>query len=393
MRENDKEKEVYLDNGSTSFPKAPGIGKAMADYLEFRGCNVGRGNYRWGYAVAEAVFKTRQKLCRLFDFNEGADPTKNVIFTSGVTESLNLVIKGLLKSGDHVLVSGLEHNAVMRPLHFLRKSGVTYDVVPCNRQGVLDLKVLEAMIKKNTRAVVMTHASNVCGTLLPIDAIGELCRSYKLKFVLDAAQTAGVIPISMSKTAVDALCFTGHKGLLGPQGIGGVIMNDEMAFQLTELIHGGTGSFSESIEMPDFLPDKFESGTLNIPGIYGLSKALDYLAEISLKAIFKKEMALTESFISGIMKLEGLKLVGIPDIDGRTAVISLVSTKKDNALVAFELDQLYGIMTRVGLHCAPLAHQTLGTFPGGTLRISFGHFNNQDDVAYCLEALKRILSR
>jgi selenocysteine lyase/cysteine desulfurase len=278
----------------------------------------------------------------------------------------------------------------MRPLHFLKKSGITYDVVSCDHQGVLDLNCLEAMIQKNTRALIMTHGSNVCGTLMPIEEIGELCRSFKIKFVLDAAQTAGVIPISMTRTAIDALCFTGHKGLLGPQGIGGVVMKDELAFELTELIHGGTGSFSESFEMPDFLPDKFEAGTLNIPGIYGLSRALDYLEEVGLEEIFKTEMGLTKRFISGIMKSEGFRLIGIPDTCGRTAVISLVSTRKDNALVAFELDQQYGIMTRVGLHCAPLAHQTLGTFPGGTLRISLGHFNSEDDVEYCLEALKRI---
>ncbi|MBC3888155.1 aminotransferase class V-fold PLP-dependent enzyme [Acetobacterium paludosum] len=384
------DKSVYFDNASTSFPKAPGVGHAMAEYLDTRGCNVGRGNYKWGYEVAETVYKTRKKLCKLFQFNQGSDPSKNVIFTSSVTEGLNLVIKGLLKPGDHVLVSSMEHNAVMRPLYFLEQQGIAISVMPCDIQGKLQLDKIEPLIQKNTKAIIMTHGSNVCGSVLPIEKVAEICGKHQLKFVVDSAQTAGIFPINMAETSIDGLCFTGHKGLLGPQGIGGVIMKDDLAEQITSLVQGGTGSRSESFEMPDFLPDKFESGTLNIPGIYGLSKALDYLQEKGLGSILNMEMELTQRLISGIQSIENLDLIGIPDINNRSAVVSIVSVKKDNAQVAFELDQSYGIMTRVGLHCAPLAHKTLGTYPQGTIRLSLGHFNTSEEVDYCLNALNEI---
>lgn len=384
-------REVYFDNASTTFPKAPGVGQAMAAYLETRGCNVGRGNYQWGYEVAEAVYKTRLKLCKLFDFNEGSDSSKNVVFTPSVTEALNLVIKGLLKAGDHVLVSGMEHNAVMRPLNYLESQGILTDVMPCDHQGRLEIEKIEGLIRKNTKAIIMTHGSNVCGTVLPIEKVSEICTRNRLKFVVDAAQTAGIFPISMTRTAIDALCFTGHKGLLGPQGISGVIIKDELAAEITGLVHGGTGSRSESFEMPAFLPDKLESGTLNIPGIYGLSEALDYLIKIGTENILAKELELTKKLISGIQGIKKLKLIGVPDLQERSAVISLVSLKSDNAQVAFELDQKYGIMSRVGLHCAPLAHQSLGTFPKGTIRLSLGHLNTIEEVEYCVNALETIM--
>ncbi|KNZ43354.1 aminotransferase class V-fold PLP-dependent enzyme [Acetobacterium bakii] len=385
------EKTVYFDNASTTFPKAPGIGLAMADYLDNKGCNVGRGNYKWGYEVAEAVYKTRKKLCDLFQFKEGSDPSKNVIFTASVTEGLNLVIKGMLQPGDHVLVSGMEHNAVMRPLIFLESQGISFSVMPCDELGNLELEKIEPLIQTTTKAIIMTHSSNVCGTVLPIHEVSEICKKNHLNFVVDAAQTAGAFSINMSQTAIDALCFTGHKGLLGPQGIGGVIIKDALAEEMTGIIQGGTGSRSESFEMPDFLPDKFESGTLNLPGIYGLSKALDYLKEKGPENILKKELELTQQIISGVQDINNIKLIGIPNITGRSAVISLMSSEKDNAQVAFELDKDYGIMTRVGLHCAPLAHKTLGTYPKGTIRLSLGHFNTPEEVEYCLHALKSIL--
>lgn len=381
---------VYFDNASTAFPKAPGVGQAMAEFLDTRGCNVGRGNYQWGYEVADAVYKTRKKLCDLFEFSEGPDPTKNAIFTSSVTEALNLVIKGLLKPGDHVLVSGMEHNAVMRPLYYLENQGISVDVMPCDSQGRLEVEKIEPLIHKNTKAIIMTHGSNVCGTVLPIEKVSEICTRNRLKFVVDTAQTAGIFPISMAKTPIDALCFTGHKGLLGPQGIGGVIIKDDLAEEISSLVHGGTGSHSESFEMPEFLPDKLESGTLNLPGIYGLAKALDYLEKTGLDDILEEELELTKKIISGIQNLKHLKLIGVPDMNDRSAVVSFISMKSDNAQVAFELDRSYGIMSRVGLHCAPLAHKTLGTFPKGTIRLSLGHFNTSEEVDYCLNALETI---
>lgn len=383
-------RSIYFDNASTSFPKAPGIGKAMGDYLETTGCNVGRGGYELSYQVEEKVYHTRKQICNFFDFHENFDSAKNMIFTSGVTQSLNLVLKGMLKKGDHVLVSGMEHNAVMRPLHDLKQQEIVYDIIPCDRQGNLKIERIEEYLQENTKAIIMIHASNVCGTLLPIQTVANICQRNNLYFILDAAQTAGVIPISMTEIPIDALCFTGHKGLLGPQGIGGAIIRDKLAEEMKSLVQGGTGSQSESFDMPEFLPDKLEAGTLNIPGIYGLSQALVFLEKVGLKNIAKKEMDLSKELIRGIGNLKNLDLIGIPDVTNRVAVISLISKTKDNAQVAFELDREFGIMTRVGLHCAPLAHQSLKTYPKGTIRLALGYFNNREEVCRCLDALEQI---
>lgn len=269
-------KGIYFDNASTSWPKAPGVASEMAGYLENIGCNVGRGSYERAYAVSRRVYETREKLRCLFD----AEDNKNVIFTANVTQAINTVLKGFLRRGDHVLISGLEHNAVVRPLEHLKHTGVTYDVIPCDNLGNLEVTCIEKMIKPETRAVVMTHGSNVSGNILPVEAVGRICTSRGLYFIVDTAQTAGLHDISMKKANISALCFTGHKGLMGPQGIGGFLVTDELAEQMAPLLDGGTGSVSDQLDMPDFLPDRFEAGTLNLPGIYGLSSALDYLNSV-----------------------------------------------------------------------------------------------------------------
>ena len=256
-------KRVYLDNGSTSYPKAPGVGQAVCDFIEHIGTNVNRGGYQEAYAAEDVIIETREKLCRLFNF----DKLKNVIFTPSITYSLNYIIKGYLRPGDHVLVSALEHNAMMRPLNQMVDQGVTFDRIPCSRQGELQLNAIEPLLKPNTKAIMMLHASNVCGTLMPLEQVGEICQKHGLTFVVDAAQTAGSFPIDMKKQHIDVLAFTGHKSLLGPQGIGGFLVSDEVASQMIPLVTGGTGSISDQEIQPDFLPDKFESGTQNIPGI------------------------------------------------------------------------------------------------------------------------------
>ena len=266
-------KRVYLDNGSTSYPKAPGVGQAVCDFIEHIGTNVNRGGYQEAYAAEDVIIETREKLCRLFNF----DKLKNVIFTPSITYSLNYIIKGYLRPGDHVLVSALEHNAMMRPLNQMVDQGVTFDRIPCSQQGELQLNAIEPLLKPNTKAIMMLHASNVCGTLMPLEQVGGICQKHGLTFVVDAAQTAGSFPIDMKKQHIDVLAFTGHKSLLGPQGIGGFLVSDEVASQMIPLVTGGTGSISDQEIQPDFLPDKFESGTQNIPGIYGLHAALDYL--------------------------------------------------------------------------------------------------------------------
>ncbi len=381
--------KIYFDNGSTSFPKAPGVGDAIRDIIEHGAYNINRGGYEGAYEVADMVLTTREQLCRLFHFSE----SRNVVFTPSITYSLNYVIKGLLKPGDHVIVSSMEHNGMMRPLVQMAHQGVTFDAAQADRDGVLDPQKVEDLIRPNTRAVMMLHASNLCGTMLPIQQVGEICARHGLIFVVDTAQTAGVFPIDMEKMHIDALCFTGHKGLRGPQGVGGMLLRDELCSQMTPLISGGTGSRSDSEEVPDFMPDRFESGTMNLPGIAGLHRALTYLEEYGIENIARQELAICQRFIDGALTLPDTRVVGKLDTQDRAAIVSLDFQKMDNAEVSFLLDNQYGVMTRCGLHCAPRAHKSLGTFPQGTVRFSFSHHNTPEEVDTCIEGLRKILTQ
>ena len=378
---------IYLDNASTSFPKAPTVATAMSDYITNRGININRGSYALAYDVEDIIYTTRQRLNTLFN---GHDPS-HVIFTQNVTMSLNMVIKGLLKAGDHVLVSSMEHNAVMRPLTQLLDKDITFDTIPCDSTGSIQMDSIEPLIRPNTVALIINHASNVCGTIQPLESIGPICKAHNLQFIVDAAQTAGVIPIDVKACHIDALCFTGHKGLLGPQGIGGIILTKEMAQNLTPLIAGGTGSFSHLETLPTHMPDAFEAGTLNLPGIIGLNEGLSYIESQGMENIHNHELALTQAFLEGLQSIDVVNIIGKQDIQDRTAVVSITIDSMDPASIAYELESNYHIMTRVGLHCAPRAHQTLGTYPEGTVRFSFGYANTHEDVESALSALHRIL--
>ena len=378
---------IYLDNASTSFPKAPTVATAMSDYITNRGININRGSYSLAYDVEDIIYTTRQRLHTLFN---GHDPS-HVIFTQNVTMSLNMVIKGLLKAGDHVLVSSMEHNAVMRPLTQLLDKDITFDTIPCDSTGSIQMNSIEPLIRPNTVALIINHASNVCGTIQPLESIGSICKAHNLQFIVDAAQTAGVIPIDVKACHIDALCFTGHKGLLGPQGIGGIILTKEMAQTLIPLIAGGTGSFSHLETMPTHMPDAFESGTLNLPGIIGLNEGLAYIESQGMENIHNHELVLTQSFLEGLQSIDGINIIGKQNIQDRTAVVSITIDGMDPASIAYELESTYHIMTRVGLHCAPRAHQTLGTYLEGTVRFSFGYANTHKDVESALSALHRIL--
>ena len=378
---------IYLDNASTSFPKAPTVATAMSDYITNRGININRGSYALAYDVEDIIYTTRQRLNTLFN---GHDPS-HVVFTQNVTMSLNMVIKGLLKAGDHVLVSSMEHNAVMRPLTQLLDKGITFDIIPGDKTGSIQLESMDSLIRPNTVAMIINHASNVCGTIQPLESIGPICKAHSLQFIVDAAQTAGVIPIDVKACHIDALCFTGHKGLLGPQGIGGIILTKEMAQTLTPLIAGGTGSFSHLETMPTHMPDAFEAGTLNLPGIIGLNEGLAYIESQGMENIHNHELALTQSFLEGLQSIDGINIVGKQNIQDRTAVVSITIDGMDPASIAYELESNYHIMTRVGLHCAPRAHQTLETYPEGTVRFSFGYANTHKDVETALSALHRIV--
>ena len=382
---------IYLDQASTSFPKAPGVAQAMMDYLTMNGVNVNRGCYSSAYSAEKVIYETRQLLAELFHFSK----CKNVIFTPNVTTSLNFILKGFLKPGDHILVSAMEHNAVMRPVVQLASSGISFDRIPCRTDGSMILEKVEELIRPETKAIVTLHASNVCGTRMPLDALGEICQRHQLYFVVDSAQTAGIVPINMDKMHIDALAFTGHKGLRGPQGTGGFLVSQELAEQMEPLISGGTGSVSHTEEIPDFMPDRFESGTPNLPGIYGLHEALLYLKTHSLQAINEKELSLTGYFLEQLQALDDtgrhIRIIGKKDLTDRNAVVSIQTPEIDMSQVAWQLDNEYGVMTRVGLHCAPNAHKTLGTYPAGTIRFSFGPENTKNELDFAIQGLKKIL--
>lgn len=378
--------KIYLDNASTTFPKPTEVANVVYHYITQVGSNISRGGYENAYRTEEIIYEARQNLADLFN----ATDCKNVIFTKNITESLNVILKGFLHTGDHVIVSSMEHNAVMRPLVQLQQKGISFSRIPCNLDGTLTTTDLEKYLQKNTKLVVMTHASNVSGTVLPIEIIGAFCQRHNLKFVVDTAQTAGVWQIDMQKMHIDALAFTGHKGLLGPQGIGGFILQEDMIQQIEPLISGGTGSISHTEEIPHFMPDRFEAGTMNLPGIIGLNAGLNWLKQTTTTAIKQHELLLTKYFLDGISAInnEKIHIAGRKDTILRTGVVSLYVENQEMAQLAYELDDKFGIMTRVGLHCAPSAHKTLGTYPKGTIRFSFSWWNTQDDIAIAINALK-----
>lgn len=383
--------KIYMDNAATTFPKPPQVPEAVYRYMTEQGTNINRGSYGDAYDVEMTVYETRELLTKIFN----AESIRHVVFTRCVTESLNVLMKGFLKPGDHVLVSAMEHNAVMRPLTQLSANEIAFTRIPCRIDGTLEVEKIPELVTARTKLIVMTHASNVCGTILPIREVGAICRRLGLRFFLDAAQTAGVIPIDMESLMIDALAFTGHKGLLGPQGIGGFILRPDLEKEIEPLLAGGTGSVSHLEEVPSFMPDRFEAGTPNLPGIAGLNAALKWMIKTGTGNLLDHELRLTDSFLTGLRALETdglIRVVGKRDLFDRMGVVSITTEKSDPAEIADRLDRDYGIMTRVGLHCAPSAHQTLGTYPTGTIRFSFGYWNTLGEVEIVLKALTEVLN-
>lgn len=377
---------VYLDNAATSYPKAPGVASAMADYVEKVGATINRSSYASAQEAGLMTLSLRERLCRLFNH---PDPT-HAVLTPGATAGLNMVIKGLLLPGDHCLVSSMEHNAVMRPLVQLEREGVVFERIPCDAQGCLRLEALPGMIKLNTRLVVMAHGSNVCGTVQDAEAVGKICRERSVPFALDAAQTAGHIEVDFERFGLSALVVPGHKGLLGPQGIGALLLDADFARRLTPLVAGGTGSASDSEELPGWMPDRFESGTPNMPGVYGWEAALGWLENTGIETLENHEKTLSKRFLEGIYGLKNVKLHGITVPGGRTGVFSVGFLNCDNAEAAWRLEREFGILTRCGLHCAPSAHKTLGSFPEGSVRFSTGWANTEADIDAALSAIAAI---
>lgn len=376
---------IYLDNASTSFPKAPCAGEAMARYMRKTGVNVARGGYELALEAVDTVLTLRERLCAAF----GGECAEGCVLTSGATFGLNMALKGYLRPGDHVLVSAMEHNAVMRPLAQLAQADVEIGRIPCAPDGTLDPADARRLIGPRTRLVCVTHASNVCGTLLPVAQLGALCRELGVPLLVDASQTAGHIPIDCKAMGIDALIFSAHKGLLGPQGIGAALFSRAFAGSLSPFVTGGTGSRSDREEQPSFLPDKLEAGTPNLPGVYGFLAALDFW-EPHAEEIRAHESELCKRFLAGLEGASGIRVVGTHRAEHRVAVVSVDFTRQDNADMALTLEKEHGILTRCGLHCAPAAHRTLGTFPEGTVRFSFGWANTREDVDAAVHAVRRL---
>ncbi|WP_320130189.1 aminotransferase class V-fold PLP-dependent enzyme [uncultured Sphaerochaeta sp.] len=377
---------IYLDNASTSWPKAPTVASTMSEYITTCSSNIARGGYESAYDTALVVHQTRELLGSLFGFSH----PECTVFTTNVTQSLNMVIKGLFTKEDHILVSSMEHNAVMRPLV---QTGIPFSRIPCDLMGRLNIDSIHSLVQKNTKAIIITLASNVSGTVMPIETVASLCKDLGLLCIVDSAQGSPVIPLSMEGMGIDAIAFTGHKGLLGPQGIGGLLLTPDLARRIDPLVTGGTGSMSESEEIPPYLPDRLEAGTLNLPGIIGLHASLQYFLKHKDELI-AREMEATSQLLEFFLSCPQAKLKGLPTIEGRTSAISIDFPAFDNAIVSYKLQELAGIETRVGLQCAPSAHKTLKTFPRGTVRFSPGYFTLtaeiNETVAVCKRALKEL---
>jgi cysteine desulfurase family protein len=381
---------IYLDNAATTFPKPPEVYSSVMNYMMNIGANPGRGGHTASLEGSRIVYKCREALMNLFSF----DKIENVIFTSNITASLNILIKSIVKNGWHIITTSMEHNSVLRPLTSLQNSkNIQLDILSCSDEGILDIELFKSKIKSNTKLVIMSHSSNIIGSIQPLEEIGRICKEHHIYFIVDCAQTAGVIPLDFYKLNLSALAFTGHKGLLAPQGIGGFLISDELNEEADIFIEGGTGSLSESILQPTFLPDKFESGTLNTPAIAGLLEGITYLNTEGIDSIRQREEYLTERFLDSILNMKDVLLYGTKAAKSMTATISINSIRINNAELGYILDNEYGIMTRTGLHCAPLAHKTIGTFPEGTLRFSFGPFNELSDINYAINSLHNILER
>jgi len=378
---------IYLDNAATSWPKPDCVHEAMLRYMRDVGANPGRSGHRLANEAERIRLDAREALAELF----GATNPMRVIFTHNATTALNLVIRGLLPPGAHAVTTGMEHNAVMRPLRALEQQGVSLSVVPCRPDGTLEPEALDEHIRPATRLIVANQASNVCGTVLPIREMGAVARQHGIPFLVDVAQTGGCRPIDVRVDSIDLLAFSGHKGLLGPTGTGGLAIHDDFDIDLLPpLVCGGTGSQSEHEQQPDFLPDKYEGGTPNIVGIAGLAAGVRYVLDRGVDRISEHERALTQRLIDGLSSIAGLRLVGTRDASRQTAVVSFAIDGQSVGEIARVLDERFGIMCRPGLHCAPRAHRTLGTLPEGTIRLSPGPFSTEHEIDQAVEAVARL---
>jgi len=376
---------IYLDNAATTWPKPHSVIDAVVKTMEEVGANPGRGGHHMAIEAGRIIYETRDLLAKLFNIK---NPSR-IVLTKNATEALNIGIQGLLKPGDHVITSSMEHNSVSRPLKHLADSGIEVSKVACNKQGELILENLVKAIRPNTKLIVITHASNVTGTLMPITEVGSIAREHGVYFMVDASQTAGVFPIDVEAMNIDLLAFPGHKSLLGPQGTGGLFIRENIV--LKPLLTGGTGGQSELERQPETMPDAFESGTLNTPGFAGLGAGIRFILEEGIDKIREHEARLANILLEGLREIPGITIYGPNDLRKQAAVISINIAGIEAAEFGFVLDNTYGIVARAGLHCAPDAHRVLDTLSaGGTLRFSIGYFNTEDEVKQVIQAVQEI---
>ncbi|MFW5770440.1 MAG: aminotransferase class V-fold PLP-dependent enzyme [Spirochaetota bacterium] len=381
-------KNVYFDNAATSWPKPPEMIDAMNRYNETTGGNPGRSGHHLSVEAARIIFETRELAAEIFNID---DPFQ-LIFTRNATEALNQVIFGMMKKDHHVITSGMEHNSVMRPLRYLEQHGLKITAVPCFQDGGIDPREIEKSICSHTKMIIMTHASNVTGTIMPVKEVGQIAASHGIPFCVDAAQSAGAIPIDVEDMNISLLAFTGHKSLYGPQGTGGLYIQKGLENDLTPRMLGGTGSRSEFEMQPDFMPDMFESGTPNTIGLAGLGAGIRFVLQHKVDAIRSAESKLTGMFLEKIGDIPGVTLYGPLKAELRTPVVSFTIDGFQPSEVSQILDENFSILSRPGLHCAPAAHHSINSIPGGTVRFSFGYFNTTEEVTYAIDAIEKISS-
>ena len=378
-------KNIYLDNAATSFPKPLSVTDNMMDYMLNCGGNPSRGSSSHALASNRAIYDCRENLASFFNF----DKVENVIFTNNITSSINIILNGLVKENWHILSSTMDHNSVLRTLEKLKNErNIEVDFVEANEEGFLQVSDIEKLCRENTKVLIISHASNLTGSIQPLYEIGKLCKKLGIFFILDSAQTAGVLPIDMKEFNINILAFTGHKSLFGPQGIGGFILDDETNAQMNTVFVGGTGSSSYSLEHPTELPDKFECGTLNTVGIIGLNSGINFIKEEGIDKIKSHEEILCRYALDELSKIQDIIIYGSMDEKKRTSTIIFNIKNVDSSELGFYLDSEKHITTRTGLHCAPLAHKTIGSYPSGGVRISLGYFNTKDDIDALISALK-----
>lgn len=381
---------IYLDNASTTFPKPKPVVDSIYNFLTNIGGNAGRSNHSNSLETNRILFDARSIIAEFFNYNS----IENIIFTNNITTSLNILIQGSLSPGDHVITSSMEHNSVIRPLIYMKNNhGVELDIVNADKDGFINPLDIKSLIKTNTKFVIMSQASNVTGSIQPIKEIGYICKNNNIFFILDSAQGAGILKTDFNELNLSALAFTGHKSLLGPQGIGGFIIDDKLNQICKPLILGGTGSLSHDLQQPNFLPDKFESGTSNMPGIVGLLEAIKFINDVGLDEIYNNSKLLRKYFINELLNINHINYYGDISGDKSTTCLSFNIDGIETSELSYLLDYEFGIKNRSGLHCSPLAHKTIGTFPTGTVRLSTSYFTTKSDIDAAISAINAIAKK